>query len=200
MSGRDRQTVRVNNRGRLDDMEQERLNERETRAWIGFQHMRIEVNEVLARRLARDFGLTEAEFVVLLRLSRIPEHRQRARDLAAALHWERSRLSRQVSRMETRGTVKRAPSEGDARGYDVVMTDAGLAAFQAAWPAWVEGIRHCFADVLSPEQLDALADIAAAIDTHYVAQHRSGGPNAPAEDAHTAGDVLESADSLESAH
>jgi DNA-binding MarR family transcriptional regulator len=171
-------------------MEQEQLNERETRAWIGFQHMRIEVNEVLARRLARDFGLTEADFVILLRLSRIPEHRQRARDLAVALHWERSRLSRQVSRMETRGTVMRAPSEGDARGYDVVMTGAGLAAFQAAWPAWVDGIRHCFADVLSPEQLDALADIAEAIDTHYAAQHRPG----------ALGDILESADPQESVH
>jgi DNA-binding MarR family transcriptional regulator len=184
-------------------MEQERLDERETRAWIGFQHMRIEVNEVLARRLARDFGLTEADFVVLLRLSRIPGHRLRARDMAAALHWERSRLSRQISRMETRGTVKRAPSEGDARGYDVVMTDAGLAAFQAAWPAWVEGIRHCFADVLSPAQLDALAEIAEAIDTHYTAHHRPGALNGSAgTDAELGaeGDVPESADPIESAH
>ncbi|MEU6198736.1 MarR family winged helix-turn-helix transcriptional regulator [Streptomyces sp. NPDC047061] len=155
-------------------MDQERLDERETRAWIAFQRMRIEVNEVLARRLARDFGLTEADFVVLLRLSRSPEYRLRARDMAVALHWERSRLSRQVSRMEARGTVTRAPSEGDARGYDVVLTDAGRAAFHAAWPAWVEGIRHCFADVLSREQLDALTGIAEAIDTHYSAQHSSG--------------------------
>lgn len=162
-------------------MGQEQLNERETRAWVGFQRMRIEVNEVLARRLARDFGLTEADFVVLLRLSRIPAHRQRARDLAAALHWDRSRLSRQISRMETRGTVNRAPSEGDARGYDVVMTDTGLAAFQAAWPAWVEGIRHCFADVLSPRQLDVLAGIADAIEDHYTTEHCPGGPAGSAE-------------------
>jgi DNA-binding MarR family transcriptional regulator len=172
-------------------MEQERLNERETRAWVGFQRMRIEVNEVLARRLARDFRLTEADFVVLLRLSRIPGHRLRARDMAAALHWERSRLSRQISRMETRGTIERAPSEGDARGYDVVMTDTGLAAFQAAWPAWVDGIRHCFADVLSPEQLDALIGIADAIDTHYTAQHFPDGLHAATEsdDADTAAAV-----------
>ncbi|WP_051741482.1 MarR family winged helix-turn-helix transcriptional regulator [Streptomyces xylophagus] len=155
-------------------MDQEALDERETRAWIAFQRMRIEVNEVLARRLARDFGLTEADFVVLLRLSRSPEHRLRARDMATALHWERSRLSRQVSRMETRGTVARAPSEGDARGYDIVLTAAGRTAFQAAWPAWVEGIRHCFADVLSRKQLDALIDVAETIDGHYSAHHDSG--------------------------
>lgn len=162
-------------------MDQEWLSERETRAWIGFQRMRIEVNEVLARRLARDFGLTEADFVIMLRLSSSPEPRLRARDMAAALHWERSRLSRQVSRMETRGTVARAPSEGDARGYDIVLTDAGQAAFHAAWPAWVEGIRHCFADVLSPEQLDALTAIAETIDSHYRAQHCPGGLHASTE-------------------
>ena len=190
-----------NDPGRLDDMEQEQLDERETRAWVGFQRMRIEVNEVLARRLARDFGLTEADFVVLLRLSRTPERRLRARDMAGALHWERSRLSRQISRMETRGTVMRAPSEGDARGYDVVMTEAGLAAFQAAWPAWVEGIRHCFADVLSTEQLDALAGITEAIEDHYNSQHTPGGLISSAEaDIELCAEeqTLGSADSLES--
>ena len=142
--------------------------------------------------------------MILLRLSNSPDHRLRARDMAAALHWERSRLSRQVSRMETRGTVVRAPSEGDARGYDVVLTDAGRAAFQAAWPAWVEGIRHCFADVLSPEQLDALTAIAETIDSHFNAQHCPGALNDPAQadsecamaagtEPCTAGDTLDSA-------
>ncbi|WP_327139717.1 MarR family winged helix-turn-helix transcriptional regulator [Nocardia sp. NBC_01327] len=164
-------------------MDQESLNERETRAWVSFQHMRIEVNVVLARMLTREFGLTEADFVILLRLSNSPQHRMRARDMAAALQWDRSRLSRQVSRMETRGTVVRAPSEGDARGYDVTLTEAGCAAFQAAWPSYVAGIRHCFADVLAPDQLDALADIADTIDRHFTAEHHPGGLDDPAKTA-----------------
>jgi DNA-binding MarR family transcriptional regulator len=185
-------------------MDQESLNERETRAWVRFQHMRIEVNVVLARMLTRDFGLTEADFVILLRLSNSAEYRLRARDMAAALQWDRSRLSRQVSRMETRGTVTRTPSEGDARGYDVALTDAGRAAFQAAWPSYVAGIRHCFANVLSPDQLEALTDIAETIDRHFTAQHCPGGLNDPAK-AHgarttAAGLEFSSAeDSLESA-
>ena len=190
--------------GRLDVMDQESLNERETRAWVRFQHMRIEVNVVLARMLTRDFGLTEADFVILLRLSNSAEYRLRARDMAAALQWDRSRLSRQVSRMETRGTVIRAPSEGDARGYDVALTDAGRTAFQAAWPSYVTGIRHCFADVLSPDQLDALTDIAETIDRHFTAQHCPGGLNDPAkaDGARTTAAGLEfrsAEDSLESA-
>jgi DNA-binding MarR family transcriptional regulator len=123
---------------------------------------------------------------------------------AAALQWDRSRLSRQVSRMETRGTVMRAPSEADARGYDVALTDAGRAAFQAAWPSYVAGIRHCFADVLSPDQLDALTDIAETIDRHFTTQHCPGGLNDPAkaDGARTTAAGLEfcpAEDSLESA-
>ena len=147
------------------------LSELETKAWFGFQRMRIEVNSVLARLLAKDFGLTEAEFVILLRLARSPGNRQRARDLGLALNWERSRLSRQVSRMEARGTVTRAPSCGDARGYDLLLTDEGRAAFAAAWPAWIAGVRHCFADALSPAQLEQLTGIADTIDAHYNAEH-----------------------------
>lgn len=194
----------IENPGRVDRMDQESLNERETRAWVSFQHMRIEVNVVLARMLVRDFGLTEADFVILLRLSNSPGHRLRARDMAAALQWERSRLSRQVSRMETRGTVMRAPSDGDARGYDVVLTEAGRAAFQAAWPSYVAGIRHCFADVLSTAQLDALTDIAETIDSHFSAQHCPGGLQDPAKapGTRTTAAGIESAiaaDALESA-
>lgn len=148
--------------------------------------MRVEVNAVLARRLARDFGLTEADFVIFLMLSGIPGHRLRARDLANALHWERSRLSRQISRMETRGTVTRAPSQGDARGFDVVLTDAGRAAFEAAFPAYAEGVRHCFADVLSPEQLDDLSAIADAIISHVRTEHGCCAQNDPAVDGEIA--------------
>lgn len=163
-------------------MSQTWLNERENRAWRGFQRMRVEVNAVLARRLARDFGLTEADFVIFLILSGTPGHRLRARDLANALHWERSRLSRQISRMEARGTVTRAPSEGDARGFDVVLTEAGRAAFEAAFPAYAEGVRHCFADVLSPDQLDALSCIAGAIISHVRLEHCACAPNDLAAD------------------
>ncbi|MGF6885519.1 DNA-binding MarR family transcriptional regulator [Nocardia sp. GAS34] len=180
------------------------MDERETRAWVAFQRMRIEVNEVLARTLVRDFGLTEADFVILLRLFNIPGRRFRARDLAAALNWERSRLSRQISRMQARGTVTRAPSEGDARGYDVVLTDAGRAAFEAAWPTYVQGIRHCFTDVLSPTQLDSLTDIAETIDAHFTARHCPGGlaDTAAGGGVHTTSAGIEpcgTTDSLESA-
>jgi DNA-binding MarR family transcriptional regulator len=147
------------------------LDAREARAWRGFQQMRTELTAHLACQLERECGLTETEYAVLVVVSEAPGRRIRSRELCRALGWERSRLSHQIARMETRGTVERAPCEGDARGFDAVLTDAGLAVIEAAAPLHLASVRHCFADVLSPKQLDALADIAEDITNHLASAH-----------------------------
>jgi DNA-binding MarR family transcriptional regulator len=87
------------------------------------------------------------------------------------LGWDRSRLSHQIARMETRGTVRRKSCSGDARGFDVVLTPAGQAAIEAAAPLHLQAVRHCFADLLTPAQLDALAEIADTVTAHLAAEH-----------------------------
>jgi DNA-binding MarR family transcriptional regulator len=152
-------------------MEPRWLDEREDRAWRGFHRMRTELIGHLARQLARECGLTEAEYLILVAVSEAPGRRIRSRDLCRALDWERSRLSHQIARMEQRGTVSRAPCDGDARGFDVVLTDDGLAAIEAAAPLHLQAVRHCFADILTPAQLDALGDIAEAVEDHLAQEH-----------------------------
>lgn len=63
---------------------------------IGF-HQRLWPE--LERQLIRD-GLSGAEFTLLVPLSEAPDGLLRARDLGRTVGWERSRLSRQVARME----------------------------------------------------------------------------------------------------
>lgn len=152
-------------------MAESALDEREYRAWRGFNEMREQLVAHLARGLARDCGLTEADYAVLVNVSEAPGRRLRSRDLGRRLGWDRSRLSHQISRMETRGTVERAPCDSDARGFDVVLTRAGLAAIRAAAPIHAAAVRHCFADVLSAKQLDALADISTVILAHLATEH-----------------------------
>jgi DNA-binding MarR family transcriptional regulator len=147
------------------------LTRRENRAWRGFHHMRNQLTAHLARQLAGQSGLTEADYAVLVEVSEAPGRRIRSRDLGRKLGWERSRLSHQIARMEARGRVERAPCESDARGFDVVLTDAGLAAIEAAYPAHLATVRHCFADLLTREQLDSLAEIAETIADHLGAEH-----------------------------
>jgi DNA-binding MarR family transcriptional regulator len=152
-------------------MEPRWLDVREMRAWAGFHQMRQQLIAHLARELGKNSGLTEADYAVLVNLSEAPGRRIRSRDLGRKLGWERSRLSHQIARMEARGTVQRADCEDDARGFDIVLTDAGLAAIEAAAPIHLETVRHCFADLLSPEQLDTLGDISETITKHLAAEH-----------------------------
>ena len=147
------------------------LDERESRACRSLHRMHADISSVLARQLAADSDLTPADYAVLVNISEAPGRRLRARDLCVQLQWERSRLSHQVSRMEARGTVRKEPCPGDARGFDVVLTPAGLKAIKDAAPRHVAAVRHCFADVLSPKQLEALADIAETVVRHIEAEH-----------------------------
>ena len=155
-------------------MEPRWLNEREDRAWRGFQRMRTALTAHLARQLTLECGLTEADYAVLVTVSEAPGHRKRSRDLGQALGWDRSRLSHQISRMETRGSIRREPCPDDARGFDVVLTDAGLAAIEAAAPVHLAAVRHCFVDLLTPSQLDVLGDIAETVTRHLAAEHAAG--------------------------
>jgi DNA-binding MarR family transcriptional regulator len=147
------------------------LDEREMRAWRGFHRLRAELVAHLARELARDSGLTEADYAVLVEVSDAPGRRMRSRDLARALRWDRSRISHQLGRMEARGTVRRESCAEDGRSFNVVLTDAGMTAIQAAAPAHVAAVRHCFTDILTPEELDTFGDIAEAITTHLATEH-----------------------------
>ena len=157
----------------------DRLTPREDRAWRGFHHLRLALLGHLARELARDSGLTESDYAVLLALAEAPRRRMRARDLGQRLEWERSRVSHQIGRMEARGTVCREASPDDGRGFEAVLTEAGLAAIREATPQHLASVRHCFLDVLTPEQLDTLAEIADAVVAHlrdeHVGEDRGGG-------------------------
>lgn len=147
------------------------LDERERRAWRGYQQLRTELSAHLAQQLTRDSGLSEADYAVLVVVSEAPGRRVRWRDLCRTLAWDPSRLSHQIRRMEVRGIVERRPCPGDGRGFDVMLADAGLAAIEAAAPSHLAAVRHCFVDLLTPEQLDTLGDIAEVIVSHLALEH-----------------------------
>jgi len=152
-------------------MEPKWLSGDEEKAWRGFVALRIGLVGYLARQLAQECGITEAEFEVLVVVSEAPGQRIRSRELGKALNWERSRLSHQIARMEERGMVAREQCENDARGFDVLLTKVGLKAIQAAAPKHLEAVRHCFIDLLTPAQMKALANIADVVGEHLATEH-----------------------------
>jgi DNA-binding MarR family transcriptional regulator len=139
------------------------LDEAEARAWRGYLRMRTLLHAQILRDLAREAGLSGPDYDVLSNVSEAPGHRARLGDLAARMAWSRSRLSHHITRMERRGLVTREDCASDGRGAFVVLTDAGWRAIRAAAPGHVASVRRHFVDLLSREQLDALAEISRTV-------------------------------------
>ena len=133
------------------------LDERQQRVWQGYLHLNQDLIAVLEQQLARESGLSGADYRVLHPLSEAPGGLQRARDLGSEIGWDRSRLSHHLSRMEKRGLVTREECVEDARGLMVRLTKAGRKAIEEAAPGHVEAVRRYFFDQLSNEEIETMA-------------------------------------------
>jgi len=150
------------------------LDGREERAWRGFVSLQQQVRRRIARELQRSSGLSEADYEVLVHLSEAPDGRMRPYQLGRVTQWEKSRLSHHLSRMAERGLVERQFCPTDSRGSFVALTQEGRSAIGAAAPLHVEDVRRWFIDVLTPEQLDALAEISETVLEHLAAEGDEG--------------------------
>lgn len=142
-------------------MEQRGLTEHELRAWQAFFQMQELLRARIEQQLQACGGLSTADYTVLVVLSETPDRRMRPYELSRITGWEKSRLHHQLTRMCTRGLIKREPC--GSRGIDVVITAKGLTTLKEAAPGHAQEVRRLFIDRLTPEQLDQLADIATTV-------------------------------------
>ncbi len=136
------------------------LNEREERAWRALQFMQMRLEAELARQLAMESGLSYPDYLVLIALTDHPEGRLRLFELGRVLTWEKSRLSHHVARMAERGLVKKEKCASDRRGAYVAVTKKGRKEIESAAPGHVRTVRRLFIDRLTPDELDAIANVA----------------------------------------
>jgi DNA-binding MarR family transcriptional regulator len=135
------------------------LDEREQHVWQGYLHLNQDLIAVLEQQLTRESGLSGADYRVLVPLSEARDGLLRARDLAAEIGWDRSRLSHHLSRMENRGLVTREECAEDARGLMVRLTKAGRRAIEKAAPGHAEAVRRYFFDQLSKSEIEMMAAV-----------------------------------------
>jgi DNA-binding MarR family transcriptional regulator len=135
------------------------LTAEEERVWRRWLTLNARLSATLHRELQDDAGLSMPDYEVLVHLTDSPEGRMRVTDLARLLQWERSRVSHHVTRMERRRLVQRVECAEDGRGAFIVITPQGRAAIEQAAPGHVETVRRLVFDILSPEEVDALATI-----------------------------------------
>ncbi len=138
------------------------LTDAERSAWRNLSLMNLQLVALLGRELAED-GLSYQDYLVLAELGDRPDGTARVTELGRRLGWETSRVSHHISRMETRGLVRRTKCPTDQRGWLVEATDDGRAAIEAAAPAHVATVRKHFVDLLTPEQLRVLDEVATTV-------------------------------------
>lgn len=144
------------------DVQTRWLDAREQAAWRSYLDMARKLDATIESQLL-EHGLSHPDYAVLAPLSEAPQQVVRARDLARMLGWDRSRLSHHLSRMEKRGLIVRRPCDTDARGTMVKLTRAGRKAVESTAPGHVEMVRRFFIDLLTPAELDTLAEISARL-------------------------------------
>jgi DNA-binding MarR family transcriptional regulator len=146
------------------------LNSREDRAWRTFIQVNHKLRLRLHQHLLNEFGLTEADYEILVVLSEHPDGRMAAQELGGLLQWEKSRLSHQTRRMQERGLVARETNPADARSSMICLLPAGRAAIEEAAPLHVDNVRRHFIDLLTPAELDVLTAVQERV-LHHLAEN-----------------------------
>jgi DNA-binding MarR family transcriptional regulator len=143
----------------------------ELHTWRDFLETTEALRTALAARLQSESALSTGDYAVLLALSEAEGQRMRSSAMAAHVGWERSRLSHHLGRMERRGLIRREECATDSRGAEVVLEPAGAEAFHGATVPHLRAVRELFVDALTPEQLAAAGEIAAALRAHLSRTH-----------------------------
>ncbi len=147
------------------------LTDEQQAVWRNWVALSARLPAVLHRELQSDAGLSLPDFEVLVQLSDAPEARVRVSDLARELAWERSRVSHHVTRMESRGLVRREECPDDGRGAFVVLTPEGRAAIDRAAPAHVSTVRRLLFGRLEDADVAALGTALSKVLGGLEAEH-----------------------------
>lgn len=120
--------------------------------WASLATLIERLPTALDAQLQRDSGLTHFEHGILFALHSAPDRSLRLSVLAAYASCTLSRLSRAVSRLETKGWVRREIDPTDGRFTLGILTGAGAQVVAESTPAHQALIRTLVFDTLTDAQ------------------------------------------------
>ncbi|WP_284864614.1 MarR family winged helix-turn-helix transcriptional regulator [Corynebacterium rhinophilum] len=139
----------------------------ESAAWADYVAMQRALHKELSNALQVTANVSEADYAVLAVLQRRRGQSTRPHELAAELGWEKSRLHRQLVRMEGRKLVKRRHAEElGPRAIEVTVTKIGEEVFAAALNSHTAKVEEKVVSVLTEEELRQLGSISRKITRH----------------------------------
>jgi DNA-binding MarR family transcriptional regulator len=121
-------------------------------------------HEVFAQ-ISSDFTgteLTQAEYDVLLTVTREPDMVARLRDVTARMLISQPSVSRLVDRMVAKGLLSKCPDPDDGRGTLVRATDEGASAFRRIATTHASSIAERMS-LLDDAELSLLRDLTAKL-------------------------------------
>lgn len=139
-----------------------RLDPAELSQWEAWKRAVDAVQDTVAAAIVASSGLSVADFSVLTRLQESGGGSLRQNQLAASLRWERSRLSRQLSRMADRGLL-RSEGTGAGQGRLITITDDGASAVARARPAHATAVREALLERGDADRRPAFWDVLRAV-------------------------------------
>jgi DNA-binding MarR family transcriptional regulator len=133
------------------------LSETELRAWQAFLHAHQAVTSKLDAELRAAYGLSLADYDVLLRLANAGSRGLRMTELAERVMTSPSTLTRRVDGLVGLGMVERRRFEGDSRVMLARLTTRGRELVRRAAVVHLRGIRAHFVGRLTEAQLRNVA-------------------------------------------
>ena len=127
--------------------------------WVNFLRAHAAVTRQLSARREAAHGLTLSDFDVLVQLYYAPERSLRRVDIARAVLLTASGITRLLDGLERAGWVEKRACETDARVSYAVLTDAGLAKFEAARRSHLADVEQLFGSRFSEEERELLAEL-----------------------------------------
>lgn len=132
-------------------------------AWRHYLRAHALLIRALDADLREQHGMTLVTYDALVQLSEAPDRRLYMKDLAEALVYSASGLTRLVDGLERDGYARRETDPANRRATLVILTDDGLAALERAWTTHAAGVERHFARHATPTQARAIATVFQAV-------------------------------------
>jgi DNA-binding MarR family transcriptional regulator len=135
----------------------------EESTWRALARFFVVAPRLLDEDLQRGAHMSLSAYTVLLHLSEAPGQALRMTELANRAYLSGSRTTRLVDELIADGLVAKARNAADGRGFDVTLTEEGLAALQRAYPVHLRSVRARVLDHVDRSTLPCFATAMRAI-------------------------------------
>ncbi|EUA12905.1 marR family protein [Mycobacterium kansasii 732] len=154
---------RTNEGGSRAGVRLSELDPKQEQAWELCIHSAALLQRTLDAELRAECGMSLLTLDTLVQLSRAPGQALYMKDLATALVYSASGITRIVDNLERSGRVARNPDPANRRATLVQLTPRGLGELQSAWQLHARGVERWFAKHVNPRQANVLVEVFGAV-------------------------------------